>query len=101
MDDLEGVLDDANSHQFLAVVASVHHERVGETFNDGTLSLAETLDGETTSRVWQITRILLLDGNVVLQQDYAKVYFQIPTFHAPIMLFIYSFIRTCNDMSET
>lgn len=49
VDDLEGVLDDANSHQFLAVVASVHHERVGETFNDWALSLAETLDGETTS----------------------------------------------------
>ena len=33
--------DDANSHEFLAVVAAVHHERVGQTLDDGALSLAE------------------------------------------------------------
>ena len=44
MDDLERVLDDAHRHQLLAVVAPVHHERVDETLDDGTLRLAEPFD---------------------------------------------------------
>jgi hypothetical protein len=37
VDDLEGVLDDADSHELLAVVSAVHHERVGQTLNDRSL----------------------------------------------------------------
>merc|ERR1711976_1007522 len=36
VNDLEGVLDDANSHQLLAVVAPVHHQRVHQTLQSGT-----------------------------------------------------------------
>lgn len=41
--DLEAVGNDSDSHKLLAVVATVHHERVGETLNDGALGLAEAL----------------------------------------------------------
>lgn len=67
MDDLESVLDDADSHQLLAVVTSVHHKRVGQTLDDWALRLAETLHGETSSGVRQITRIFLFHGNVILR----------------------------------
>ena len=43
--DLKGVGDNADSHELLSVVADVHHERVGETLNDGALGLPEPLDG--------------------------------------------------------
>lgn len=49
--DLEGVGDDAHSHELLSVVAAVHHERVGETLNDGALGLPESLDGISAGRV--------------------------------------------------
>jgi len=60
--------DDANSHELLAVVAAVHHERVGEALDDGALGLAETLDGITTGRVGEVDGLADLDvvgqGNV-------------------------------------
>ena len=67
VDDLEGVLDDTDSHQLLSVVATVHHQGVGETLNNGALSLAETLGGEATSGVGQVDGGLDLD--VVNQGD--------------------------------
>ncbi len=45
--DLKGMSNDANGHELLAVVSSVHHQRVAEPFDDGALSLAETFDGKT------------------------------------------------------
>lgn len=47
--DFESVSNDADSHELLAVVAAIHHERVGEALNDWTLCLAESLDGVTAS----------------------------------------------------
>lgn len=52
--DLKGVSDNADSHELLAVVATVHHEGVGETLNDGAVGLAETLDGIATSGVGEV-----------------------------------------------
>ena len=43
--------DDANGHELLAVVSAVHHERVGEPFDDGAVGLAEPLDGISAGRV--------------------------------------------------
>ena len=43
--------NDADSHELLAVVATIHHERVSETLDDGTVGLAEALDGITASGV--------------------------------------------------
>ena len=45
--DFEGVSNDADSHELLAVVAAIHHERVGEALNDWALCLAKSLDGVT------------------------------------------------------
>lgn len=52
--DLEGVGNNADSHELLAVVAAVHHQGVGETLNDGAVGLAEPLDGITTSGVGDV-----------------------------------------------
>ncbi len=43
--DFESVGNNANCHQLLSVVASIHHERVGQTLDDGALGFPEPLDG--------------------------------------------------------
>lgn len=55
--------DDADSHQLLAVVAAVHHERVGQPLNDRAVGLAESLDGISASRVGDVDGVS--QGNVV------------------------------------
>lgn len=37
MDDLEGMLDDSDCHQLLAVVTSMHHQGVGKALHNWTL----------------------------------------------------------------
>jgi hypothetical protein len=59
--DLKGVGDNADSHELLSVVAAVHHERVGETLNDGALGLPESLDGISAGRVRCVDRRADLD----------------------------------------
>lgn len=73
VDDLEGVLDDANGQELLAVVAAVHHQRVGQTLNNGALGLTEALNIVTTSAVGDILVVLglLLHRDVVLERDIA------------------------------
>ncbi|KAH9401930.1 hypothetical protein TYRP_016499 [Tyrophagus putrescentiae] len=66
VDDLEGVLDDAHRHQLLAVVAAVHHHRVGQALDDGALRLAEALLSVPSRGVGQVAGELLLHGDVVL-----------------------------------
>ena len=46
--DLEGVGDNADSHKLLSVVATVHHQGVGETLDDWALCLSESLLGIST-----------------------------------------------------
>jgi hypothetical protein len=48
--------NDADSHQLLAIVAAVHHERVGQTLDDGAVGLAESLGGISASRVRYVDR---------------------------------------------
>ena len=67
VDDLETVLNNANSHELLAVVAAVHHEAVDETLDNGALGLLETLGSESGGRVGEESGELLLDRDVVLQ----------------------------------
>jgi len=69
MDDLESVLDDANRHQFFAVVSSVHHQRIRQSLHDGALSLSEPLGGISSGRVREIFSKLFLDGDVISQAD--------------------------------
>ena len=53
--------NNADSHELFAVVAAVHHERVGQTLDDGALSLAETLGGIATGGVGSVDRSTDLD----------------------------------------
>ena len=46
--DFKSVCNDPDSHELFAVVAAVHHEGVGEAFNDRALCFTETLDGIAT-----------------------------------------------------
>jgi hypothetical protein len=43
--------NNANGHQLLAVVAAVHHQRVGKTLDNRAVGLAEPFDGIATSGV--------------------------------------------------
>lgn len=54
VDDREGVVDDADSHEFLSVVTTVHHQRVGKALNDWALSLAESLYCITAGGVGEV-----------------------------------------------
>lgn len=67
VDDLESVGDNADSHQLLAVVATVHHERVDQTLNDGGLGLLEGLVLVAASSVGGVDRVA--ESNVVGQGD--------------------------------
>lgn len=46
--DFKSVSNDPDSHKLLAVVAAIHHKRIGEALNDRALCLAESLDGIAT-----------------------------------------------------
>ena len=70
MDNLHGVLDDPDSHQFLTVVPPVHHERVGEPLNNGALSLPESLHRVSSSGVGNKGSMFsCLNSNVVNKTD--------------------------------
>lgn len=45
---LKSVCNDPDSHELLAVVAAIHHKRIGEALNDRALRLTESLDGVAT-----------------------------------------------------
>lgn len=74
VDDLKGVLDDSDGHKLLSVVASVHHQGVGETFDDWASGLAETADLEASSRMWKVLGGLLLNWNVVDKGDVGYIH---------------------------
>lgn len=59
--DLEGVGDDADSHEFLSVVTAVHHQGVGEALNDRALGLTEALGGIATGGVRDVDWLADLD----------------------------------------
>lgn len=67
--DLERVRNDADGHELLAVVAAVHHQRVGEALNDGAVGLAEALGGIATGGVRDV------DGGADLDVVAAKRWF--------------------------
>ena len=69
MNDLEGMSNNPDRHQFLAVVSSVHHQGTGETLNNGALGLPEALDLVPARGVGQEFGVLLLDSNVILKEN--------------------------------
>jgi hypothetical protein len=68
MDDLEGVLDNADSNQLLAIVTAVHHEGIGKTLHNRALSLAEALNIVPPSTVGHELRGLAADSDVILER---------------------------------
>ena len=53
--------DNPDSHELLAVVPAVHHERVGQTLDDGTLRFPKALDVVSAGRVGDVDRCPYLD----------------------------------------
>lgn len=66
VNNFERVLNDSNGHKLLAVVATVHHERTGETLDDGTQRLVKSFDLITASRVRYVLGCLAFDWYVIL-----------------------------------
>ena len=52
--DFKRVSDDADGHELLAVIASIHHEGVCEAFDDRTLGFAESLYGVAAGGVGDV-----------------------------------------------
>ena len=71
--DLKGVGNDADGLELLAVVAAVHHERVGEALNDGAVGLAESLDSISAGGVRNVDRGTDLDVIAVLRCSSAQI----------------------------
>ena len=67
VDDIESLFDDTSGHDLLTGVTTVHHESVSEAFNDGALTLVETLLLPATSGVGKGGDVG--NGNVVLKGD--------------------------------
>ena len=65
------MLDNADGHDLLAVVAAVHHERAGHALHNRALRLLEALRLEAARRVGHELRKLGLDSDVVLERDVA------------------------------
>lgn len=76
VDDLEGVGNNSDSHELLSVVAAVHHERVGQSLNDGAVGLSESLGGISASSVGDVDGVS--QGNVVSQGDVADLDIVVP-----------------------
>lgn len=69
MDDLEGVLDDSDGHDLLAVVTAVHHERVDESLDDWALRLSESFNLVSAASVWEVLGVSVGAGQVILEGD--------------------------------
>jgi len=54
MNNFHSMLDNPHGHEFLAIVSTVHHERVGKPLNNGALGLPEPLHRVPTSGVRNI-----------------------------------------------
>jgi len=69
------VLHDADSKKLLATVATVEHEAVDKTLNDGALRLTEANLVVTTSSVRKVSAelALLVNCDVILKRDIAHV----------------------------
>ena len=51
---LERVCHNPDSHQLLAIVTTVHHQRVGQSLNDRALRLSESLCGISAGGVGDV-----------------------------------------------
>lgn len=53
--------NNSDGHDLLSVVSAVHHERIGETLNDGALGFPESLSSISASGVRNVDRLSDLD----------------------------------------
>lgn len=64
----EGVGNYPNSHELLSIVATIHHQRIGQALDDGAIRFSEPLDGIAPSGVGDVDRIPDLDVITVVQR---------------------------------
>ena len=62
------MFDNPHSHQFLSVVPPVHHQGVGQAFDDGALGFAEALHGVAACGVGDVDGGADLDVISVVSQ---------------------------------
>lgn len=67
VNNLERLLDDADSQLLLTVVSTLHHHGVDESLNDGACGLSESLLLVATRSVGEVHRRGVLEGNVILK----------------------------------
>ena len=70
--DFECMRDNADSHELLAVVATIHHEGVREALDNGAIGFTEPLDGITTSGVRDVDWRAYLDVVTVREVGSAR-----------------------------
>ena len=99
MNNFESVFDNTNSHELLAVVSAVHHERAGQTLDNWAESLVKSLDLITASRVWYIFGRLTFDWYVILGES-LKIETKLDNF---LFFFLLkkSFVVTLKEISST
>jgi len=61
VDDFEGMCDNADCHELLAVVAALHHQTINQSLNNGHLCFLELLLGITSGSVRQVDSMADLD----------------------------------------
>lgn len=49
--DFKSVSNDSDSHELLAIVAAIHHQGVGQSFDDGALCFPKSFDSVPTGGV--------------------------------------------------
>ncbi len=64
--------NDSDSHELLAIVAAVHHQRIREALNDWALCLAEALHRVATGGVWDVDGCANLNVIAVSRISLAK-----------------------------
>lgn len=97
--DLESVVDNADSHELLAVVAAVHHQRVGKTLNDRAVGLAEALDGVATGRVGDVDGVA--DRDVIAVRVYMLAYAVLVVERRPMPPSVVRIVTYVREMSRT
>lgn len=78
--------DNADSHELLSVIAAVHHQRIGETFDDGAICFSKPLDSIATGGMGDVDGISDLDVITGIEKcESAKVFPSpyVPELHCP------------------
>jgi hypothetical protein len=92
--------DDADGLELLSVVPAVHHDGVGETLNDGALSLAEALDGISAGGVREVDGLADLDVVSELHTNTESVSDSSPSFLPAFFQVSARFLRSFSPTRE-